>query len=198
VFNPGQINFGVVQRGQSAEQTIEVEYAGVLDWRVAEVDTGSAPVNVAIEEMYRGQGRVGYRLRTTLKPDAPAGLVKHEIFLKTSDPASPLVPVLVEASIQAPLTVKPNLLRIADAKVGDTITRRVNVVGSKPFRITGINGLGEGIQAELPPSAAPVQTLTITCSVPTAGELKRRLQIQTDLPGQPPVTVSIEGTVSPP
>src|SRR5262249_22035411 len=34
VFNPGQINFGVVQRGQGAAQVIDVEYAGVLDWKV--------------------------------------------------------------------------------------------------------------------------------------------------------------------
>src|SRR5262245_28949929 len=38
VVNPGQINFGVVPHGQATTpQTIDVEYAGVRDWRVSEV-----------------------------------------------------------------------------------------------------------------------------------------------------------------
>src|SRR5262249_30206395 len=65
VFNPGEVNFGVVPRGQTASQTIDVEYAGALDWRVSEVDKGSAPVDVALEEWYRRPGQVGYRVKTT-------------------------------------------------------------------------------------------------------------------------------------
>jgi hypothetical protein len=198
VFNPGQINFGVVQRGQSAQQNIEVEYAGVLDWRVSDVEKSGAPVDVAIEQMYRSPGRVGYRLKTTLQPDAPAGLLKHEIFLRTNDPVSPLVPVLVEAMIQAPLTVKPNHLTLDDAKVGQAVTRRVNVFGSKPFKVLAVDGQGDGIQASIPPNAATVQTITITCNPTKAGAFQRQLQIRSDLPGQTPVTVTIDGTVADP
>jgi hypothetical protein len=197
VFNPGQINFGVVQRGQGAVQVIDVEYAGVLDWQVTEVDKGKAPVDVALEQLYRERGRVGYRLRAALKPDAPAGLLKHELLLKTNDPASPLVAVLVEAVVQAPLTVKPNPLRLGSVKAGEAVTRRVNVYGAKPFKIVAIDGLGEGIQADLPQTAAAVQTVTFTCQGAQAGDLRRQVQIRTDLADQPPVTVTIEGTVAP-
>jgi len=105
VFNPGQVKFGVVQRGQTPERTIDVEYAGTLDWTVREVDKSDAPLDVTLDQLYRQPGKVGYRIRTALKADAPPGLFKHELVLKTNDPASPLVPVLVEAMIQAPLTV---------------------------------------------------------------------------------------------
>jgi hypothetical protein len=192
VFNPGQISFGVVPRGQTPVQVIDVEYAGVLDWRVHEVDRGTAPVDVTLEQLYRQPGRVGYRLRATLKADAPAGLLKQELVLKTNDPASPLVPVLVEAMIQAPLTVKPGLLKLGSPRVGETITQRVNVIGGKPFRVVAIEGLGDGIQAELPTTAAPVQTITFVYRPVQAGALRRQFQIKTDLPGQGPVTVTIE------
>lgn len=196
VFNPGQIHFGVVPRGQTAEQVIDVEYAGVLDWRVQEVDKGNAPLDVTLEQLYREPGKVGYRLRASLKGDAPAGLLKQELLLKTNDPASPLVPVLVEAMVQAPLTVKPSLLKMVSPKVGETVTMRVNVIGGKPFRVTGIEGLGDGIQADVPQTAATVQTITFTFQPTRAGELRRQCQIKTDLPGQGPVTVSIEGTTA--
>jgi hypothetical protein len=193
VFNPGQISFGVVPRGQTPVQVIDVEYAGVLDWRVHEVNRGSTPVDVTLEQLYREPGRVGYRLRTTLRADAPAGLLKQELVLKTNDPASPLVPVLVEAMIQAPLTVKPSLLKMGTLRVGDTVTRRVNVIGGKPFRILAIDGLGDGIHADIPQAAAQVQTLTFVVRPLQAGAVRRQFQIRTDLPGQGPVTVTIEG-----
>jgi hypothetical protein len=197
VFNPGQINLGVVPKGQKATQTIDVEYAGVLDWRVNEVDKSGSPLDVTLQQLYREPGRVGYRISTTLKVDAPAGLLKQELFLKTNDPASPLVPLLVEAVIQAPLTVKPASHKIDAIKVGETLTRKVNVIGGKPFKVLSIEGLGADVKAEVPPNAAPVQTLTFTIQPTAAGEMRRQLQIRTDMPGQAPVSVIIEATVTP-
>src|SRR5947209_11767654 len=36
VYNPGQVTFGAVSPGQASSQTIDVEYAGTLDWRLTE------------------------------------------------------------------------------------------------------------------------------------------------------------------
>ena len=93
VFNPGQVSFGAVTRGQTPAQTIDVEYAGVLNWQVSEVLAKDAPLDVSIKELYRRPGQVGYQLQVTLKADAPVGNLKQDLFLKTNDPGSPLVPV---------------------------------------------------------------------------------------------------------
>jgi hypothetical protein len=193
VFNPGQVNFGVVPRGQTPEKSIDVEYAGVLDWHLKEVDKGDAPLDVTFDQLYRQAGKVGYRIRTTLKADAPPGLLRQDLVLKTNDPASPLVPVLVEAMVQAPLTVKPSTLQLGNPKVGETVTKRVNVYASKAFKIVAIDGLGNGIQADIPKTAAPVQMVTFTYQPTQVGEMRRQLQIKTDLPQQAPVSVTIVG-----
>ena len=54
--------------------------------------------------------QVGYRAKFTLQANAPVGAIKQEVFLETNDPASQLVPVVVEATIQALLTVSPGAL----------------------------------------------------------------------------------------
>src|SRR5215207_8533712 len=36
VFNPGEITFGTVSRGQTPTQTLDVEYAGQLRWEVSD------------------------------------------------------------------------------------------------------------------------------------------------------------------
>src|SRR5262249_7229467 len=75
--NPGKINFGVVPVGQTPTQTIDVEYAGVLDWRVYEIARHNAPLEATLQELYRRPGQVGYRVTVKLKDEAPPGVFKQ-------------------------------------------------------------------------------------------------------------------------
>jgi hypothetical protein len=197
VLQPGQISFGVVAAGQAAAKSVDVEYAGVLDWRINEVVKNDAPVEVVAEEWYRQPGKVGYHLRVTLKPDAPPGPLTKELLLRTNDPASPLVPVLVEATIQASLTVVPSALSLGNAKVGETVSKRVIVRGNEPFKIIGVEGAGDVISVDLPDKADVQQILTIKYQPKSAGEMHQQLKIKTDLPQEAAVTLKVEGTVAP-
>lgn len=198
VVNPGQISFGVVPRGQAtAPRTIDVEYAGVLDWRITEAVKSDAPLDVSLKELYRRPGQVGYQVAVALKPDAPAGPFKHEIMLKTNDPASPLLPIQVEANIQASLSVAPNPVPMGSLKVGESVTKLVVVRASKPFRIVAIEGQGDGVVAELPPAANQVQVLRLVFQPTKPGELRRQLQIKTDLDQEAAASVTMVGSVEP-
>jgi hypothetical protein len=198
VFNPGQVSFGMVPRGQTPTQTIDVEYAGVLAWKITEIVNNNPGLETTFTEWYRRPGQVGYRVSVTLKPDAPAGVLREELSLKTNDPASPLVPVLVEATVQAPLSVSPNTVSLGSLKVGTPVTRRVMVKGNgSPFRIVAVEGQGGGVQAELPAAAAPVHFLTVKCQPEKPGDLRQQLRIKTDLSGEAVVTVTVEGHVEP-
>lgn len=182
VFNPGQVTFGIVNAGERATQLIEVEYAGLLAWKVEGVDVNGAPYDVALEEWYRKPGQVGYRVRFTLKPDAPVGALKHEVFLRTNDPASPMVPVVVEANVQASLTVSPDAMRL-----DPTESKRVLVRGTKPFRVLTVEGVGEGLNlvTPLPTEAKLVHLLEFRCDAARPGLIRRNLLIKTDAQERP-------------
>jgi Protein of unknown function (DUF1573) len=199
VFNPGQVSFGLVAPGQTPSQTVDVEYAGSLDWRVTEVLTSGAPFDAELKELYRQPGqRVGYQVKVTLKSDVPSGVLKREMHLRTNDPASPLISVLVEANVQTMLSVVPGVLRFGQVRPGETLLRKVIVQGKTPFRVVGVDGLGDGLVlgAEPSPSAAAVQTLTFKLTPAQPGELRRQLTIRTDLQGGS-VALAVEGTVAP-
>lgn len=195
VLNPGQINFGIVPVSQTPTQTIDVEYAGVLNWKITEFVKHNAPLHASYEELYRRPGQVGYRLKVTLKDDVPAGVFKQELLLRTNDTTSPLVPVLVEATIQRPLTVSPNAVALGTVKAGDSMTRKVIVRGSRPFRITAIEGIGDGITADLPGNSANSHVLALTINPSQAGTLLREIRIKTDVGADTSLTVTIQGTV---
>jgi hypothetical protein len=198
VFNPGQVSFGTVTRGQPASQVIDVEYAGVLEWQVTEASAKDLPVEVSLGELYRRPGQVGYRVRVTLKPDAPIGALKGDLFLKTNDPASPILPVLVEGVVQSNLTVSPATVSLGAVKIGETVTRRVVVRGNKPFRVLGVEGLAEGMQLDPRPSdtPAPVQVVSFKCVFSKPGDFRHIVKIKTDLQDAP-VTVTIDGSTAP-
>ncbi len=198
VFNPGQVSFGSVPRGQKSTQSIDVEYAGTLNWTVTEAVVGKdAPFEATFKEIYRKPGQVGYKVEVTLKPDAPTGNLKDFVYLKTNDPAAATVPVLVDANVQSALTVTPGLLNLGSIKVNEALTRRVVLRGSKPFKVTGIEGGGTDITLSDPSAtAAAVQTVTFKCQLTKPGEFKRELQLKTDLQDSP-ITVILEGVVMP-
>ena len=198
VFNPGQVSFGTVTRGQSVSQVIDVEYAGVLDWQVIEASAKDLPVEVALSELYRRPGQVGYRVKVTLKADAPVGVIKGDLFLKTNDPASPLLPVLVEGLVQSNVTVAPAAVSLGSIKIGEPLTRRVVVRGSKPFRVLSVEGLGDGMTLDpaLSDTPAAVQVVTFKLQLTKPGDFKYDVRIKTDLQDAP-ATVTIEGSAGP-
>lgn len=202
VFNPGQINFGVVPQGKSPAQIVDVEYAGALNWQMVEVVKNSAaPFTVTAKELYRQlpqngvPGKVGYRLTATLKPDAPAGAIKQELVLKTNDPTTPVLTLLAEGTVQATLTVAPSNVNYGAVKVGETKILRVQVRGARPFRILGVNGDGTGVKVEVPTASAASHLLTIHLAPTQAGEVRRQLEIRTDLDNAI-LTLPVEATVT--
>jgi hypothetical protein len=197
VFNPGQVSFGIVSAGQTPTQNIDVEYAGILDWKVSEVVKSEAPLDVSFEKIAYpnpAPGQIGYHVKVALKPDIPAGNYKWEVLLKTNDPASPHVPILVEATIQAALTISPNPLNMDGLKVGEVTTKRIVVRGAKPFKIVSVEGTDADLSVEVPGTLAQTHVLTVQCKLAKAGEMKRTLQIKTDLGTE---SVVVAGTAQP-
>lgn len=200
VFTPGEIDFGSVQRGQTPAKHIDVEYVGAGDWRVLEiVKSSSAPFDLKVEELAQQvsqPAKRGYRIFATLKADAPTGPFNQEIVLKTNDQASPTLSFNVNGTVQASLAVSPGNLSVSGLKVGEAQTKKVIVRGQRPFRILGIDGLGDGITADVPDRQDMTLILTVTVQPTRPGELRRQLTIRTDLENESG-SITVEGDVAP-
>jgi hypothetical protein len=197
VFNPGQFTFGSVPRGQSPSMALDVEYAGNLPWAIQEITIRKDfPFTIASRELYRQQGKVGYQLQLTLKPDAPPGTIKEDIYLKTNDPNTPMVPLMVEANVLPALTVAPSPLNLGTVKVGDALIRRVVVRGTKPFTLTAVEGASEVTPAgELKTAPSTVQTLTLQIKMDKPGDFHKTVEIKTEQGDS--ATLVVEGTAAP-
>lgn len=198
VFNPGHANFGIVSPGDSVTQVVDVEYAGRLDWRIQDVVTEGTPFKATVTETYRSTGvQVGYRINLSMAQDVAPGMIKKPVLLKTNDPNSPLIPLLVEANVQALISVTPPKVDLGTLAKGMSVTKRVLVQGKKPFRITKVDGTGEGIKVDSvrPSSDGTLHVVTFAISPEKVGEVRRELLIRTDLQ-QAPLKTELTGVVS--
>jgi len=200
-FSPNEIDFANHLRGNPTTKQIDIEYTGSMaNWAVIEiVKNGSAPFELKVEELPRlvtTTTRKGYRIFATMKADAPAGAFKQEVVLKTNDPASPMLTFQVVGNVQGGLAVSPNPIAVNGMKVGESQTKKIVVRGSRPFRVTGVEGQGDGIKIDIPNREDMTQVLTVTIDATKAGALRRTLMIRTDL-GSEQTPLIIEGVVEP-
>jgi hypothetical protein len=193
VYNPGGIQFGVVAEGATPTQAVEIEYAGALDWHIEGLSQPPTHLDAKIDSMYRRPGQVGYRITITLHPDAPVGDLKQSVLLKTNDPANPVIPVLVEATIRAPVVVTPNPVHFGTARVGQTVTRKVTIRSDRPFSILKVDGADHGLTPAFATAPSNIHTLAIHWQPGEAGELHRVLQVHTDIGKHPKLAVTVEG-----
>lgn len=198
VFNPGRIVFGAQAGGAEANQTVVMEYAGGFPLEVREVVTNQVPVNATVRQLYREPGRVGYEVSATLKTDGPPGAFKDSIFLKTNDPNQPMVPLLVEGTIEAGVSITPQKLALGSISTQDMLTRRVVVRGQKPFQILAVEGTGQGVElaGELSPAPSMTQTISLKIQLKNPGEFRRELKIRTTLQDAP-LTLPLDGSATP-
>lgn len=193
VFNPGEVDFGARAAGTAAAHTLDIEYAGQLDWRVEELICRSPLLEARHEELYRKPGQVGYRVTVTLKADAPPGDLKEELVLRTNDPNAKVIPVLVVGTLRTRLTATPNPVFFGTARVGQTVTRRIAVRGDKPFTITSIEGAPKDLSIAKGSTAGIVQVVILNWTPTGPGELNAALTIQSDLEPNGKVTVAVQG-----
>lgn len=136
VLTPGAANFGAVDKGQKSVRTIDIAYAGRPDWKIRDVKVGSKFLGKKLEETRRANGQVNYKLTLTLDDSAPVGNLREQVVLVTDDANSPYVPLLVEARVEADVTVTVSPL--GTMRAGNKKTFNVVVRGKKPFAIAKI------------------------------------------------------------
>jgi hypothetical protein len=203
VLNPGTIDFGTVPRGQPAQRVLTIDRADAPRWEITRMLSACKAIDASMDEITRTAGLVSYRLTVTLKPDAPAGLIRDEIRVLTNDPESPSFSIPVTAAIQGDLIAAPSALALGRVTSAAGAQGRflIRSRSSTPFMITTIEGQGDGLRAALDdPGPKATHLLTIAYHPDegtTRGDLRRTLRVVTDLPGEPPLELPVTLHVDP-
>jgi len=181
-FDPPFVDLGSVDLGKGAERQVRVTRLGSSPWEIKDVRSANPHFQVTLSKPTRTGSQTVYDLVTRLKPDAPAGYIKGQLILVTSDPRATQIPMDVEGRVVAEVTVSPQLLALGAVPAGETVTKNVVIRANREFRIMGVVCSDGCLTCEPKETAARVHILPVTFQAgDTAGKVERELQIKTDL-----------------
>jgi hypothetical protein len=140
VFNPGKIEFGEVNEGETKEQKVTVQYAGRPTWEIVDVTNDNDNFEVELLEAERTGNRVAYNLIVRLKDNLPAGYVNDQLTVVTNDsrPESQRIPLFVSGNVRPEFSVTPTQLVLGEMAPGSHVTRKIVVRGKEPFKIVDV------------------------------------------------------------
>jgi hypothetical protein len=202
VLNPGTIDFGYVVAGQEVTRTVRIDRVGMPEWRATKMASSVKGIDAKLAELARTSTGVSYELTVSLRKDAPEGVVRNDLLIYTNDPNNPAIPVLMTAQVVGALNVSPKNVSFGTLKAAATepTLGKFVIKGSAPFVITGVEGSEEGIElivAETQPKTVHVLTVQFTPGrSQVRGAFQKTLKVHTNLPGQPPAEVVLQGTVN--
>lgn len=183
VFEPGGINFGTVDQGDTQEKKVSVRYAGHSGWEIKDVvaaNESSDYYEVELQESSRQGGSARYDLTVRLKDTAPAGYLKDQLTLVTNDGNNPRIPIDIEGRVMPEISVTPADWVIGDVDAGEQVSKKLIVRGKTPFSITKID-CDDSFQCEFDPKSATTHVVSVTFTAGDRdGRLKKPITIHTD------------------
>jgi hypothetical protein len=201
VLNPGAIDFGTVARGQSPTQLLTIDRINAPGWKFVRMVSACRAIDAQLAETARTESSANYTLRVSLKPDAPAGLLRDEIRLISNDPEAPSIPLMVTAWVRGDLTAAPSVLSLGQIHSAAGAQGRFVVRSSRPFTIVSIEGAGDGFSTSTPEATRqPMHVVTVAYKPEegtTKGDIRHVFRVHTDLPGEPPLDLTATLHVDP-
>jgi hypothetical protein len=186
VFTPGAVDLGSVDRGTTMARKVAVTHNGQSDWQIVDIRSTNAHFEVAPVLTGRTAGQVSYELLVKLKPDAPIGYIKEQLYLITNDPQVQQIPLDVEGRVVPEITVTPAPLMLGMLHPGQQITKQLIVKGKKPFKIVDIQCDDPGFTCAKPEEAKTQHIISVTyVAGDAAGKIAKKVEIKTDLNEEP-------------
>ncbi|MFN3189206.1 MAG: DUF1573 domain-containing protein [Aureliella sp.] len=185
VVNPGSVMFGDVSEGEAKEIEVTVDYAGRNDWRIEGVDSNSKFITTSFEEKSRGGGRVAYTVRAEISADAPRGLLRDQLVLRTNDRRLTTVPVELTAEVRSPIQLSPKEFALGTVKKQESISQRLVIKGKKPFKILEITSPHAEIRFDPIEEPKPAHLVNIELEPTSIGEIAGKILVRTDLSDEP-------------
>ncbi len=197
VFEPGEINFGSLDAGTSAERHIRVTHAGRSNWTLTDVRSANEHIEVLLSEPQRYGGRVTYEMTVRLKETAPVGYFDDQLILVSDDRYQGKVTLAMSGRVVSPLTVANDLV-LGTVKSGDEVTRNLVVRAKQPFRIVGIECDDARFVCQAPTQARKVHIIPVTFRASDEeGDFQVPIRIRTDLANELECRTIATGSVKP-
>ena len=191
--------FGTVRKGQGGKATTKITFYSDPNWQITEARSTGIYVKAAAVALPKAGTESAFEVTATLDPACPVGNWTADVWLKTSAPGVDRLRIPVTVNVVAPIDIKPDALAFGAVTAGQPADLKVVLQGSQAFKVLSAKGLSPQVTVSAAgPAARPVHILTVTLTAAAAGKVATAVEITTDHPDMPKVTVPVSATAAKP
>jgi len=209
--DPQIVNFGTVNKGGTATQTVTVS-SRIPDLRVTQVTSNNPKIIVKLEESIKGQldgtEVTQFPITITVDPSIEVGQIQNQISIMTTDGARALS-VQAMGEVVGDILASPNRVQLGGVAPAQAMTTQVRLSArnGKPFKIVNVEEApASGAKIYGTPSITtdesvtpPAYVITFTGTCPnTTGGLRGDFIVTTDLPDEKTMRVPYFGFIKAP
>jgi hypothetical protein len=195
---PEALAFGRVKHAEAATKAVSITFYGAGASEITDVQSESNYVTAKVGAARKGGNEVTYELTAKLRSDTPVGKWYTDVWVKTNNPSMPKVRVPLTVEIEPSLTLNTTTVALGEVKVGETAERKLVVRGTKPFKITSIQGDGDGLEVKDNTAESREQhVLTVRLKGGKPGDFNRTVKVVTDIKDEGEVEFHAKGQIVP-
>jgi hypothetical protein len=195
-LSPDGLAFGEVKKAETPSVSTTVTFYG-SPTQITEVKSESNYVQPSVEAVKNPDGTTAYQIKAKLRNDVPVGRWFTDVWVKTNNPEIPQIRVPVTVEIASALSVSPDAVALGQVVVNAESERRVIIRGSKPFKITAVEGAGDDLSVQdSTEDSKPVHVLTVKLKAAKAGDVSRKVRVETDLPDDGTIEFQVSAQVT--
>jgi hypothetical protein len=198
VTEPGEIQFGELERGSEKALAVNISYAGRNRWEITDVLSANPHLGVSLERADNPGGRVEYEMRVRLKDSAPSGEFTNadQIVLVTNDDEYNMVTIPVRGRIMPPLDMADSV-ELGTIKLGQAVRKTMFVKSNQEFEVTKVECGDErfSFSPDLGKKSKFHKIPLEFSSIGNEGAFREKVSVYTNLPADGVVTTMVSGNV---
>jgi Protein of unknown function (DUF1573) len=199
VFDPGMVDFGSVVKGNQAERSLILKYAGNPDWKVENVVASNPGIDVDFKEVMRdrNRGRIDYQVNLKLKSSEMNGSFNDLLTIQTSEGGAAKLTMSVKGSVDSLISASD--LQIGMVQKGKSVEKKLVITGKEPFEIDSVSCPDARVEFPTPIStgAKTLHIVNLKFQAANEGLVNDEITIRTKNPNQPIVKIAFRGQVIP-
>lgn len=197
-ITPDVLAFGQIKKGATPSINTTITFYSLTPVLITGSRSETNYITPEIKEINRQNNLIAYQLTASLRGDAPPGKWFSDIWIQTNAPTLPQIRVPVTLEIESPLSVTPEVVTLGEMNSKSEVERRVVLRGSRPFKITRIEGgKGQVDVTEAQAEEKKIHILSVKIKPEEAGSFSWTIKVITDLDTDSQIEFQVNGQVNP-
>jgi hypothetical protein len=197
VLFPASVEFKKAFAGMAQESKTTLMYAGTPSIEIESITSKVPWLTCTHRETFRHEDKSNHEIMVSIDKNAPIGLFREQVMIKTKSPEATTIPLLVVGEVLDRISVSPRSIHLGTVPFGQPQQVNLVIVSRDPATIQSISSADWELEYKLPVSPKRTHLIRVVL-VPRIQLVETPTKIESSIIVQATIdeTVSIETPIT--